>query len=81
MELQDLFDEGWKSHEKKRFLNDDTKSETESFDPEAFQHEGFEDPEKYLEVFVPALAAEERLGAELNDFTPPRLSSINGSPY
>lgn len=81
MELLDLFDEDWKSHEEKRFLNDDTKSETDSFDPEAFQHEGFEHREKYFEEFVPALAAEKRLEAELNDFVPPRLGSINGSPY
>lgn len=81
MELQDLYDKRWNQWEKKRFLNDDTKSSTDSFDPEEFKHEGFDDREQYVETFVPALAENERLEQELNNFTPPRLSSINGSPY
>jgi len=81
MELQDLFDKQWKSYEKQRFLNDDTKISTNGFDAESFKHEGFEDREKYIETYVPALADETRLEQELTNFTPPRLSSINGSPY
>lgn len=81
MELRDLPDRKWKRHEENRFLNDDTKAKTESFDPEAFKHDGFSDRKKYVEEYVPALADEERLEAELDDFTPPRLSSINSSPY
>jgi hypothetical protein len=74
-------DKNWKSHERKRFVKDSTKSKTEAFDPESFKHDGLEDREKYLETYVPALAEEERLGIELNDFTPPRLNTINDSPY
>lgn len=81
MELRDLFDKRWKKWEKQRFLNDDTKSSTENFDPESFKHNGFENREKYVETYVPALSEESRLNAEINDFTPPRLKSINNSPY
>lgn len=81
MELRDLFDKRWKKWEQQRFLNDDTKSSTESFDPESFKHDGFEDRETYLETYVPALSEQSRLDAEINDFTPPRLKSINDSPY
>jgi hypothetical protein len=81
MKVQDLIDANWKSHERKRFLKDDTKAKTDSFDPEAFKHEGFEDREEFLNTYAPALADENRLAIELNDFEPPRLSSINGSPY
>lgn len=81
MELRDLVDENWNSYERKRFLKDDTKSKTDAFDPESFKHDGFDDREAYLETYVPALADEERLKLELNDFRPPRLNSINDSPY
>ncbi|RKD87661.1 hypothetical protein [Halopiger aswanensis] len=81
MKLRDLADKNWNSYEQKRFLKDDPKEKTESFDPETFKHDGFEDREKYLETYVPALAADERLDVELNNFTPPRLSSINDSSY
>lgn len=81
MKLSELYDKRWNQWEKQRFLNDDTKASTDDFDPESFQHEGFENQQTYLEEFVPALANEERLDIELNDFTPPRLSAINGSPY
>lgn len=81
MRLADLADKKWNHWEKQRFLNDDTKNPTDSFDPEAFKHEGFDDREKYIEEFVPALADEVRLGKELNNFTPPRIHEINGSPY
>lgn len=67
--------------EKQRFLNDDTKSSTENFDPESFKHDGFEDRETYIETYAPALSEQSRLSAEVNDFTPPRLKSINNSPY
>ena len=81
MKLKDLIDENWNSYEKDRFLKDDTKIKTDRFDPESFKHDGFEDREEYLETYVPALAAEERIRNELTNFTPPRLSAINGSPY
>lgn len=81
MELTDLIDQNWKGNEKKRFLKDDTKAKTDDFDPESFKHDGFEDRERYLERFVPALASTERLDTEINDFTPPRLKTINSSPY
>ncbi|WP_435115054.1 hypothetical protein [Halolamina sp. C58] len=81
MELRELVDQNWNSHERKRFIKDDTKSKTDSFDPESFKHDGFSDREKYLETYVPALADEERLETELNDFTPPRLNALNDSPY
>lgn len=81
MDLRQLVDADWNSYEQKRFLKDDPKTKTESFDPESFKHDGFENREKYLDTYVPALADEERLEAELTDFTPPRLSAINGSPY
>lgn len=81
MKLRDLFDEQWKKWEKQRFLNDDTKSPTENFDPESFKHDGFEDRETYIETYAPALSEQSRLSAEVNDFTPPRLKSINNSPY
>ena len=67
--------------EKQRFLNDDTKSSTENFDPESFKHDGFEDRETYIETYAPALSEQSRLSAEVNDFTSPRLKSINNSPY
>lgn len=81
MELRDLPDKRWNQWEKKRFLNDDTKASTDAFDAESFKHDGFEDRTKYFETYVPALADEARLDRELNDFTPPRLSEMNGSPY
>jgi hypothetical protein len=81
MELSDLFDKQWNKWEKQRFLNDDTKVATEAFDPESFKHDGFEDREKYVETYAPALAEEARLDEELNNFTPPRLKAINNSPY
>lgn len=81
MKLEDLIDKSWNHHERKRFLNDDTKISTDTFDAEAFKHDGFEETEKYLEEYVPGLADENRLEAELTNFTPPRLSSINNSPY
>ncbi|WP_248896289.1 hypothetical protein [Haloplanus halobius] len=81
MELRELIDQDWKSHERKRFIKDNTKTRTDEFDPEAFKHDGFSDREEYLETHAPALADEIRLHAELNDFTPPRLSAINDSPY
>ncbi|MFA1612077.1 hypothetical protein [Halobellus rubicundus] len=81
MELRDLIDKDWNSYERKRFIKDDTKTKTDAFDPAEFKHDGFDDREAYLETYVPALAEEERLRAELNDFTPPRLSAINDSPY
>lgn len=81
MELRDLIDQNWNSYEKKRFLKDSTKIKTDSFEPEAFKHDGFSDREKYLSTYVPALADDERLDAELNNFTPPRLGSINDSSY
>ena len=81
MQLQALVDAEWNSYEKKRFLKDETKSKTEKFDPESFKHDGFSDREKYLDTYVHALADEERLAAELNDFTPPRISALNDSPY
>ena len=81
MKLRDLFDKRWKKWEKQRFLNDDTKSLTENFDPESFKHDGFEDRETYIETYAPALSEQSRLSAEVNDFTPPRLKSINNSPY
>lgn len=81
MELGDLIDQQWKSYERKRFIKDATKSKTDDFDPEQFKHDGFNDRDAYLETYVPALADPERLEAELNNFTPPRVSSINDSPY
>lgn len=81
MELGELIDKDWKNYERKRFIKDSTKSKTDSFDPEQFKHDGFDDRERYLETYVPALADEERLNHELNNFTPPRVSSINDSPY
>lgn len=81
MRLADLVDKNWNHWEKQRFLNDDTKTSTDAFDAESFKHDGFEDTEKYLEEYVPGLADESRLEAELNNFTPPRLSDINNSPY
>lgn len=81
MQLCELIDRNWNSYERKRFIKDDTKTKTDDFDPEAFKHDGFDDREAYLETYVPALAAEERLKQELNNFTPPRLSEINNSPY
>lgn len=81
VKLHELPDKNWSSFERKRFKKDSTKAKTESFDPESFKHDGFEDREKYLDVYVPGLADEERLAVELNDFTPPRLRDINDSPY
>lgn len=81
MKLRDLYDRQWNHREKNRFLNDETKISTDDFDPEAFKHEGFEDRERYIEQFVPALADEERIEQELNNWMPPRLKSINNSPY
>ena len=81
MHLSDLVDQEWKSYERRRFLSDDTKTKTDDFDPESFKHDGFDDREKYLETFVPALADDERLDQELNNFKPPRVDEINHSPY
>jgi len=81
MKLEDLVDQDWKKWERERFLKDDTKTKTEGFDPESFKHDGFEDREEYLKEHVPGLADEERVRAELNTLTPPRLSEINDSPY
>lgn len=81
MKLRDLYDRKWNHREKNRFLNDETKASTDSFDPEAFKHEGFEDREMYVDHFVPALVDDERLEQELNNWTPPRLKSLNNSPY
>jgi hypothetical protein len=81
MHLHELFDADWNSYERKRFVKDDPKTKTDSFDPESFKHDGFDDRETYLESHVPALAEEERLAAELTNFTPPRLRDINTSPY
>lgn len=81
MKLRELIDCDWNSYERKRFIKDDTKAQTDDFDPEAFKHDGFSDRETYLETYVPALANETRLREELNDFTPPRISAINDSPY
>lgn len=81
MKLGELAEQDWNSYEKKRFLNDDTKTKTDGFDPESFKHDGFSDPEKYRTTYVPGLADEDRIDAELNDFTPPRLGELNNSPY
>ncbi|QUO48592.1 MULTISPECIES: hypothetical protein [Halorubrum] len=81
MRLRDLADKDWNSYEQKRFIRDDTKAKTDDFDPESFKHDGFDDREKYLETYVPALADPDRIRTELNDFTPPRLTAINDSPY
>jgi len=81
MHLRDLIDQEWNSYEQKRFFNDETKTGTDSFDPESFKHDGFSDRESYLNTYAPALADEARIEAELNDFTPPRLSELNDSPY
>ncbi|GAA0208439.1 hypothetical protein [Halobaculum roseum] len=81
MKLSDLIDKNWNSYERKRFLKDDTKHKTDRFDPESFKHDGFDDREKYLNRYVPALADETRVQSELTDFTPPRLNAINDSPY
>ena len=81
VKLHELADKNWSAFERKRFLKDNTKAKTDSFDPESFKHDGFDDREKYHEVYAPGLADEERLAAELNDFTPPRLRDINDSPY
>lgn len=81
MKLRKLANKNWNSYERKRFIKDDTKTKTDDFNPEAFKHDGFSDREAYLETYVPALAANERLEQELNNFTPPRLSAINNSPY
>ena len=67
MELSELPDKEWNSHEKKRFLKDSTKSKTEEFDPESFKHDGFSDRESYLNTYAPALAQTERVHAELTD--------------
>lgn len=81
MRLRHLIDREWNSYERDRFVKADTKTKTNDFDPEAFKHDGFSDRETYLENYVPALAAEERVLQELNNFLPPRLKAINSSPY
>jgi hypothetical protein len=81
MELRELPDKTWNAHEKKRFLKDATKASTEEFDPDEFEHEGFEDRQRFVDEYVPSLAAEERLRAELDEFRPPRLNSMNDSSY
>lgn len=81
MELRELPDKKWNALEKDRFLKDSSKTKTDDFDPDVFEHEGWEDRERFVEKYVPALADEGRLEAELNDFRPPRLSSMNDSPY
>jgi len=81
MYLEDLIDQNWHSYERKRFIKDDTKTKTDSFNPENFKHDGFEDRDAYLNTYAPALAENDRVQEELNNFTPPRVSSINDSPY
>ena len=81
MRLGELIDRDWNSYEKRRFLKADTKAKTGNFDPAEFKHDGFDNRETYLERYVPALADEERVQKELNDFTPPRIAEINDSPY
>ncbi|ELZ48970.1 hypothetical protein C464_06150 [Halorubrum coriense DSM 10284] len=81
MELADLIDQNWHSYERNRFLKADTKLSIADFDPEEFKHDGFDDRDAYLETHAPALAVEERVQEELNNFTPPRVSEINDSPY
>ncbi|GAA0261103.1 hypothetical protein [Halobaculum roseum] len=81
MELRELIDRDWNSYERDRFIKGSTKTKTDDFDPESFKHDGFSDRDAYLNEYVPALAAHERLKQELNNFTPPRLSAINNSPY
>lgn len=81
MNLVELYDADWNKWERDRFLKDDEKTATDSFDPEAFKHDGFEDREMYVEEFVPALADTQRLGQELTNFTPPRLKDLNYSAY
>jgi len=81
MELRDFPDKSWNAHEKKRFLKDSTKAGTEDFDPDKFEHEGFEDRQRFVDKYAPSLAAEERLRAELDQFRPPRLGSMNDSSY
>ena len=81
MKLSELPDREWHKWEEQRFLNDDTKTATDAFDPEAFKHDGFSDREAYLDTYVPALREQSRLDAELNEFTPPRLKEMNDSPY
>ncbi|GAB3411468.1 hypothetical protein GCM10027435_03090 [Haloparvum alkalitolerans] len=81
MELHELIDKDWNSYEQSRFLKGETKTATDDFDPGEFKHDGFDDRERYLETYVPALADPERVRTELNNFTPPRISSINDSPY
>jgi len=81
MELADLVDQEWNSYEQKRFVKESTKKKTDDFDPEKFKHDGFDNREKYLDTYAPALAQHERVWKELTNFTPPRLSELNGSPY
>jgi hypothetical protein len=81
MELRELIDREWNSYERDRFTKGDTKTKTDDFNPVSLKPDGFSDREAYLTEYVPALAADERLTQELNDFTPPRLSAINASPY
>lgn len=81
MYLEDLIDQNWHSYERKRFIKDDTKTKTDSFNPESFKHDGFKDRQVYLETYVPALADDTRVRQELTNFTPPRVSAINDSPY
>lgn len=81
MRLHDLLDKDWNSYERKRFIKDDTKLGTDNFDPEAFKHDGFSDREAYLEEYAPALAEDTRVRQELDNFTPPRVTAINDSPY
>lgn len=81
MQLSELIDRSWNSHERKRFIKDTTKIKTDDFDPADFNHDGFSDREQYIKEYVPGLADETRINQELNNFTPPRLGSINDSPY
>lgn len=81
MELRELPDKKWKTRELDRFLKNGCKLETEDFDPASFSHEGFENWQKYVEDYVPALRDPVRLDRELNRFRPPRLRNMNDSPY
>lgn len=81
MELRELPDKQWNSHELSRFLKDSSKQDVAGFDSSTFRHEGFDDRERYVEEFVPKLRDPARLDAELNEFQPPRMRNMNGSPY
>ncbi|MDZ7731538.1 MAG: hypothetical protein U5K37_12450 [Natrialbaceae archaeon] len=81
MELRDLAVQNWRQWEQDRFLKSNTKTKTDNFDPESFQHDGFDDRDRYVEQYVPGLAHNERIRTELENFKPPKVSDINASPY